>query len=165
MANHFFLTKAQLNFFNVEILNERNGGDVPSTLDSAMGSLIQAPNDIVLEWCDDDEVMDTKDVLTFKESIDSLRMRYGSECELRTLIRDHRKSMLEMLALNPDQAWFDLICAFGGPTEVVADQATKLLQWLENGGALPLIATVRPSDDDTRYFLTRLCESLIPSDE
>jgi hypothetical protein len=63
------------NFFQVEIRNEEFGGDRPATLASAQGSALQAPDDILDEWCDGD-------ASHLLAELDRLIRRYGHEAEL-----------------------------------------------------------------------------------
>jgi hypothetical protein len=43
-------------FFEVEVRNEDYGGVRPSTLDSAVDSLLQAPDETLTDWFDDDPI-------------------------------------------------------------------------------------------------------------
>jgi hypothetical protein len=82
------LTNATVNFFQVEINNEADGGDSPSTLDSAVDSLQQAPDDVVVEWCNDDAVMDEKGVGEFFTHVKNMREKLGSDTELEDLLAE-----------------------------------------------------------------------------
>ena len=80
------LTNAQVNFFDVELRNEREGGVSPSDLNSAIESLEQAPEDIVIGWCDDEAVHDDQTVHDFFDSLKSLRKTYGGDTLLKDLL-------------------------------------------------------------------------------
>jgi hypothetical protein len=80
------LTVAQINFFEVEIRNEQNGGQTPAILDSAVDSLNQAPNDVIIEWCNDGTVNDDEGVNEFKQSIVSLVAEFGGSTTLDSLL-------------------------------------------------------------------------------
>ena len=86
------LTCAQINFFDAEIDNERHGGVVPATLDSAVESLEQAPWDVVVSWADDETVQDEVGVQEFVTSIYRLREEQGGSTTLRELLRNHLTS-------------------------------------------------------------------------
>jgi hypothetical protein len=47
------ICQALENFFNVEIRNEDEGGISPATLESALDSLRQAPDDVLESWCNE----------------------------------------------------------------------------------------------------------------
>lgn len=79
------LTVAQINFFEAEIRNEQSGGVSPATLDSALESLEQAPDDIIVGWADDDTVNDDT-VWDFVESIEDLRGDLGGDTTLDSLL-------------------------------------------------------------------------------
>jgi hypothetical protein len=81
------LTLSHRNFFDVEIRNELSGGVSPATLDSAVESLEQAPNDLIVEWCDDEAV--TKETMPdFVASVVAMRDQFGGHVELRALSSD-----------------------------------------------------------------------------
>jgi hypothetical protein len=80
------LTNAQINFFEVEIRNEREGGVSPSTLGSACESLEQAPEDVIIDWCDDDTVTDGEQVNEFITSVQGLVSLHGEDCLLIELL-------------------------------------------------------------------------------
>jgi len=79
------LTNAQVNFFEVEIRNEAEGGDSPSTLRSAYDSLQQAPADVIVDWADDDTVTEDN-VADFVQSVKNLMDKYGEDCLLDDLL-------------------------------------------------------------------------------
>ena len=82
------LTDAQINFFEVEIANEIHGGVSPATLDSAWDSLIQAPNDVIAEWCleDSDSIRGKGGFKEFKYSIQELHQKFGGQTKLIDLL-------------------------------------------------------------------------------
>ncbi|MGH7175677.1 MAG: hypothetical protein ACREGR_04960 [Minisyncoccia bacterium] len=80
------LTNAQINFFEVEIRNEDEGGDSPSTLRSAYDSLQQAPNDVIADWCNDDTVTNDEQAEDFVCSVKNLMDKYGEDCLLDDLL-------------------------------------------------------------------------------
>ena len=80
------LTNAQINFFEVEIRNESEGGVSPSTLQSACDSLSQAPDDVIISWCDDDVVRDHETVANFIDSVETLRKQWGENTLLEDLL-------------------------------------------------------------------------------
>jgi hypothetical protein len=80
------LTNATVNFFEVEIRNEENGGISPSTLDSAWDSLAQAPDDVIIEWCDDDTVNDETGVKEFRDHIQFMHQKLGGDTLLDDLL-------------------------------------------------------------------------------
>lgn len=74
------------NIFEVEIRNEDLGGVSPSTLESALDSVLQAPYNIVAEWA---KAKDTKDQLIRRNAIAEIRRlikKYGGVKELKELI-------------------------------------------------------------------------------
>jgi len=81
------LTPAQRNFFAVEIRNEPAGGVSPATLDLAVESLKQAPEDVIVSWFADESVTEAT-VREFVSRIIELRDRFGGHVELRALIKD-----------------------------------------------------------------------------
>jgi hypothetical protein len=81
------LTPAQARFFEAEIRNERSGGVGPATLDSAVESLMLAPEDVIVSWCADESVTEAT-AQGFVSSIIELRDRFGGHVELRALISD-----------------------------------------------------------------------------
>ena len=80
------LSNAQINFFEVEIRNEQNGGISPATLGSAYDSLNQAPADVIVEWCNDDTVRDPETVADFVMSIKIMCQRFGTFNTLESLL-------------------------------------------------------------------------------
>ena len=80
------LSVAQINFFTAEILNETQGGVAPATLDSACDSLKQAPEDVVIEWANDDTVRDEETVNDFTNSIERFRAQLGGETKLASML-------------------------------------------------------------------------------
>lgn len=81
------LSRDAILFFMVETRNE--GGTQPATLGSAYGSFLQAPNNVLLDWCG------YKD--TYPRSEEN-RFQYELGVELRRLIRKHgKKCHLETL--------------------------------------------------------------------
>lgn len=85
------LTVAQINFFEVEIRNEKHGGISPATLASAMDSLLQAPADVIIEWCDDDTVNSLMQVRDFIASVQKLETVCGEETTLESLLPEENK--------------------------------------------------------------------------
>jgi hypothetical protein len=84
--NEELLTNAQINFFEVEIRNEDQGGVSPATIDSALDSLIQAPPDVIVEWCNEGTVRDESLVPEFVDSIRHLRDHFGGNTTLEELL-------------------------------------------------------------------------------
>ena len=73
-------TEAALVFFAVEIRNEPHGGISPSTLDSAIDSFEQAPNNLQSEWAGESDASD------FAAHLEALRDQEGGGAELEDLI-------------------------------------------------------------------------------
>jgi hypothetical protein len=81
------MTNATINFFEVEIRNEADGGISPSTLNSAWDSLQQAPEDVIIEWCDDNSVNDATGVKEFRDHIQWMHQKLGGETLLEDLFQ------------------------------------------------------------------------------
>ncbi len=88
------LTPAQVSFFGVEIRNDHDRRGTESTLDSALGSLVQTPNDIVLEWMRSEFTTAEREtgeadtqVQNLKDSIHSLIAEYGRHKTLADLLK------------------------------------------------------------------------------
>lgn len=84
------LTAAQINFFEVEIRNEDEGGVSPATLFSAYDSLVQAPDDVIESWCDDDAVR-TAEPQSFRDFVHGVKLlmdQHGADTTLESLLSD-----------------------------------------------------------------------------
>lgn len=80
------LSEAMRNFFEVEVRNESEGGESPATLRSAYDSLQQAPDDIIVEWCNDPTIQNSGHVLFFCDDVYQLMMDLGEETTLASLL-------------------------------------------------------------------------------
>jgi hypothetical protein len=67
-------------FFLTEIRNESFGGDSPATLDSAAGTLAQAPIDVIAEWAK------TENPEAIVKKVEELRVQMGGSTLLKDLI-------------------------------------------------------------------------------
>lgn len=84
---HPELTNACINFFEVEIRNEKQGGVSPATLGSALDSLDQAPDNIIEEWCSDDTVPgESGDAQEFYNYVKDLADRFGHHRTLESML-------------------------------------------------------------------------------
>ncbi len=69
-------------FFAAEIRNEDEGGNRPATLDSALGSWVQAPEDVLADWTGADE----DGLEQLEEELRQLIQHYGPDVCLFTLV-------------------------------------------------------------------------------
>jgi hypothetical protein len=82
-------TRALRNIFEVEIHNEREGGTTPATLESALGSLEQAPNDVIAQWATDKGHVCRQGARTINRIKDDLRAliaEYGPDKRLQEML-------------------------------------------------------------------------------
>lgn len=84
------LSNSQINFFEVEIANQVEcEGDFPATLNTAIDSLNQAPDDVIIDWCGEPDIVhDRQSIQEFVESIEQLRIEYNGAMWLVNLLPD-----------------------------------------------------------------------------
>ena len=77
------VSKPLQEFFAAELRNEDEGGIRPATLDSALGSWVQAPDDIREQWTG------LRQVGKVERELRNLIKRHGPDVELASLIDTH----------------------------------------------------------------------------
>ena len=74
------LTVPIINFFAVEVRNEDDGGVSPATLASAFDSFVQAPDDVLSDWCEIDVTGPVRAWL--QAELVALIAEHGDDCTL-----------------------------------------------------------------------------------
>lgn len=83
------MTMAVINFFETEIENGKHDGVNPATLASAVESLLQAPEDVIISWCMDGAVYDADSVKAFVDHVARMQVIYGSDVMLKEMLDEH----------------------------------------------------------------------------